>query len=96
MLAEGGAGYSASAREKLGRGTRRPGRRRSRKLADVLAAVPTGRLVVLGEPGTGKTMLMVGLVLDLLHPAAAAAASQSLCWSRWRPGIRSANTCTAG
>ena len=39
-----------------------------RKLADVLAAVPTGRLVVLGEPGAGKTMLMVGLVLDLLHP----------------------------
>jgi predicted NACHT family NTPase len=30
--------------------------------------VPTGRLVVLGEPGAGKTMLMVGLVLDLLHP----------------------------
>jgi hypothetical protein len=30
--------------------------------------VPTGRLVVLGEPGTGKTMLMVGLVLDLLNP----------------------------
>jgi hypothetical protein len=37
-----------------------------RKLADVLAAVPTRRLVVLGEPGAGKTMLMVGLVLDLL------------------------------
>lgn len=40
----------------------------ARRLADVLATVPTGRLVVLGEPGTGKTMLMVGLVLDLLHP----------------------------
>jgi hypothetical protein len=37
-----------------------------RKLADVLAAVPTGRLIVLGKPGSGKTMLMVGLVLDLL------------------------------
>ena len=36
------------------------------ELADVLARVPTGRLVVLGEPGTGKTMLMVRLVLDLL------------------------------
>jgi NACHT domain len=35
-------------------------------LADVLARVPTGRLVVLGEPGAGKTMLMVRLVLDLL------------------------------
>ena len=39
-----------------------------RKLADVLETVPTGRLVVLGEPGTGKTMLMVSLVLDLLDP----------------------------
>ena len=36
------------------------------ELADVLARVPTGRLVVLGEPGAGKTMLMVRLVLDLL------------------------------
>lgn len=35
-------------------------------LADVLERVPTGRLVVLGEPGAGKTMLMVRLVLDLL------------------------------
>jgi hypothetical protein len=37
-----------------------------RDLAKVLARVPTGRLVVLGAPGAGKTMLMVGLVLDLL------------------------------
>ena len=36
------------------------------ELADVLARVPTGRLIVLGEPGAGKTMLMVRLVLDLL------------------------------
>jgi NACHT domain len=36
------------------------------ELVDVLARVPTGRLVVLGEPGSGKTMLMVRLVLDLL------------------------------
>ena len=36
------------------------------ELADVLARVPTGRLVVLGEPGAGKTMLMVRLLLDLL------------------------------
>jgi GTPase SAR1 family protein len=28
--------------------------------------VPTGRLVVLGEPGAGKTILMGRLVLDLL------------------------------
>jgi hypothetical protein len=36
-------------------------------LVEVLAKVPTGRLVVLGEPGAGKTMLMVRLVLDLLR-----------------------------
>jgi NACHT domain len=35
-------------------------------LVKVVARVPTGRLVVLGEPGAGKTMLMVRLVLDLL------------------------------
>jgi NACHT domain len=35
-------------------------------LAETLGRVPTGRLVVLGEPGAGKTMLMVRLVLDLL------------------------------
>ena len=36
------------------------------ELAGLLARVPTARLVVLGEPGAGKTMLMVRLVLDLL------------------------------
>jgi hypothetical protein len=36
------------------------------KLAEMLTRVPTGRLVVLGEPGAGKTILMVRLVLDLL------------------------------
>ena len=36
------------------------------ELADVLTRAPTGRLVVLGEPGAGNTMLMVRLVLDLL------------------------------
>jgi len=36
------------------------------ELVEVLARVPTARLVVLGEPGSGKTMLMVRLVLDLL------------------------------
>ena len=41
------------------------------ELVDVLARVPTGRLVVLGEPGAGKTMLMVRLVLDLLARRAA-------------------------
>jgi len=36
------------------------------ELAGVLGRVPTGRLVVLGEPGSGKTMLMIRLVLDLI------------------------------
>ena len=36
------------------------------ELVSVLARVPTGRLVVLGEPGAGKTTLVVRLVLDLL------------------------------
>jgi GTPase SAR1 family protein len=35
-------------------------------LVEVISLIPTGRLVVLGEPGSGKTMLMVRLVLDLL------------------------------
>ncbi len=35
-------------------------------LVDVLDRVPTGRLVVLGDPGAGKTILLVRLVLDLL------------------------------
>jgi hypothetical protein len=36
------------------------------ELVRVLARVPTGRLAVLGEPGSGKTVLMIRLVLDLL------------------------------
>jgi hypothetical protein len=37
-------------------------------LPDVLNRAPTGRLVVLGEPGAGKTVLMIRLVLQLLEP----------------------------
>jgi NACHT domain len=37
------------------------------QLADVFGRVPTRRLAVLGEPGSGKTILMVRLVLDLLR-----------------------------
>ena len=38
------------------------------ELADVVSRrVPTRRLVVLGEPGAGKTILLVRLVLDLLN-----------------------------
>ncbi|MFI0976187.1 hypothetical protein ACH4SP_04055 [Streptomyces sp. NPDC021093] len=36
------------------------------RLADVIGRVPTGRLVVLGERGAGKTILLVRLVLDLI------------------------------
>ncbi|MFE7075235.1 NACHT domain-containing protein [Streptomyces sp. NPDC057620] len=36
------------------------------ELVKVLASVPTGRLVLLGDPGSGKSMLLVRLVLDLL------------------------------
>jgi len=46
---------------------------RGGELAEVLARVPTGRLVVLGDPGAGKTMLMVRLVLDVLGRRAAGA-----------------------
>jgi hypothetical protein len=65
-LAASGAGYQAQGQEHWASGPEDLASG-DRKLADVLAAVPTGRLVVLGEPGTGKTTLMVGLVLDLLH-----------------------------
>ncbi|WP_018505338.1 NACHT domain-containing protein [Parafrankia discariae] len=36
------------------------------ELVNVLGRIPTGRLVVLGEPGAGKTILLVRLVVDLL------------------------------
>ena len=36
------------------------------EIANVLGRIPTRRLMVLGEPGAGKTMLLVRLVLDLL------------------------------
>jgi hypothetical protein len=36
------------------------------ELAGLLGRVPTGRLVVLGEPGSGKSMFTIRLVLDLL------------------------------
>jgi hypothetical protein len=65
----------------------------SGELVNVLARVPTGRLLVLGEPGAGKTMLMVRLVLDLLTRRAAGG-PRSL--HRWRPGILLIRICGAG
>ncbi len=70
-LATRGAGWSTPTREHWAKGPEDLAGGGDRKLADVLAMVPTGRLMVLGEPGSGKTMLMVGLVLDLLARRAA-------------------------
>ncbi|WP_047225095.1 MULTISPECIES: NACHT domain-containing protein [Protofrankia] len=39
---------------------------RDKKIIDVLDRIPTGRLVILGEPGAGKTVLAVRLLLALL------------------------------
>lgn len=36
------------------------------ELIELLPRIPTGRLLVLGEPGAGKTILMVRLALDLV------------------------------
>lgn len=64
-LATVGPGWSASGR---GRWLTGPNglEGSDAELVDVLERVPTGRLVVLGEPGAGKSVLLVRLVLDLL------------------------------
>ena len=55
-------------------------------LVKMLAQVPTGRLVVLGEPGAGKTMLIVRLVLDLLASRASGAPVPVLAsLASWNP-----------
>ena len=64
-LASSGAGWPPPPRRTWASGPRRLAGG-GQDLVKVLARVPTGRLVVLGEPGSGKTMLMVRLVLDLL------------------------------
>ena len=59
------------------------------QLADVLVRVPTGRLVVLGEPGAGKTMLMVRLALDLLARRTSGEAVPMLASvASWNPAIQ--------
>jgi NACHT domain len=56
-------------------------------LVGMLARVPTGRLVVLGEPGAGKSMLMVRLVLDLLARRAVGGPVPVLfSLASWNPG----------
>ena len=59
------------------------------ELAEVLAKVPTGRLVVLGEPGAGKTILMVRLVLGLLARRAAGGPVPFLASAAsWDPSVQ--------
>jgi predicted NACHT family NTPase len=62
------------------------------ELVEVLTRVPTGRLVVLGEPGAGKTMLMVRPVLDLLARRAAGGPVPFLTsiasWNPVKQGLR--------
>jgi NACHT domain len=56
------------------------------ELISVLRRVPTGRLVVLGEPGSGKTMLMVRLILDMLaHRASGAPVPFLASLASWDP-----------
>jgi NACHT domain len=56
------------------------------ELVDVLARVPTRRLVVLGEPGAGKSILLVRLVLDLLERRAVGGAVPILLpLASWNP-----------
>jgi hypothetical protein len=61
-------------------------------LVKVLRRVPTGRLAVLGEPGSGKSVLMVRLVLDLLNTRGDADAVPVLTsiasWNPGRQGLR--------
>jgi hypothetical protein len=66
-------------------------------LVKVLARVPTGRLVVLGEPGAGKTMLMVRLVLDLLARRASGAPVPILVsMASWNPAVQDLQGWLAG
>ncbi len=53
-----------------------------------LSRIPTRRLMVLGEPGAGKTMLMIRLVLDLLATREAGAAVPVLVsLNSWEPEL---------
>ncbi len=59
-------------------------------LVDVLERVPTRRLVVLGEPGAGKTMQMIRLVLDILSRRPNGGPVPLLCpIASWNPSGKS-------
>jgi hypothetical protein len=64
------------------------------ELGDLLSRrIPTGRLVVLGEPGSGKTMLLVRLVLDLLYRRAPRESVPVLVGlSSWNPAEQDLHT----
>ena len=54
-------------------------------ISEVLARIPTRRLVVVGEAGAGKTMLLVGLVLDLLARRGPADPGALFSLASWSP-----------
>lgn len=64
-LATSGAGYTPSRAAWASRPGELEGE--GNHLVDVLERIPTRRLVILGEPGAGKTMLIVRLLLDVLE-----------------------------
>jgi hypothetical protein len=69
------------------------------ELAEVWKKVPTGRLLVLGEPGAGKTMLLVRLVLDLLAAGRRSPGSQVpllVSVASWDPFTQDLYTWLAG
>jgi hypothetical protein len=66
-------GWLASEHELAGQGGELIGR---------LARVPAGRLLILGEPGSGKTFLAMRLVLDLLEQRAADLLTEAGQWER--------------
>lgn len=58
-------------------------------ITGVLDKVPTKRLVVLGEPGSGKSMLMVRMVLDLLADRVPGGSVPLLVpLASWNPGTQ--------
>ncbi|MFC6080402.1 KGGVGR-motif variant AAA ATPase [Sphaerisporangium aureirubrum] len=63
-------------------------------IADMFLSLPWRRLVVLGEPGTGKTSSAIILVLDLLQRAGTSTdpVPVLLSLSTWDPGVESFDT----